>query len=60
MYFMTLSRLFFYIPTIKKQTNKQTKVINQSLQLFYVLVSFFFGVNYYCFLITPSVIVYER
>ena len=65
MYFMPLSRPFLYIPTIKKKEKKEKKkkkergeVINQSLQLFYVLV--FFIINYYCFLIKPSIIVYER
>ena len=52
MYFMTLSRPFLYIPTIKKKEKKEKKkkkergeVINQSLQLFYVLVFFYF---FYC------------
>ena len=55
MYFMPLSPPFLYIPTIKK--------IKQSYKSKYTIilcVSFCFIINYYSFLITPSIIVYER
>ena len=60
MYFMTLCRPFLYIPTIKKKEKKEKKRGYKSKFTIVLCVNFFFIVNYYCFLITPSIIVYER
>ena len=53
MYFMPLSQPFLYIPTKKKI--KQSYKSNFTI----ILCVIFFIINYYSFLITPSIIVYE-